>query len=144
MQYPIKVTPEDGAFNVELIDLSGFTFGSTLEEALSEAEDCLFVALAGAMAHGKEIPEPSADGDYFVELSPTVGLKVELYRAWRAVGISKAELARRLGWSPTQVQRLFDLHHVSKLEQLHAAFRALGRRLIVTTAAEDVSPPAAG
>jgi hypothetical protein len=50
-----------------------------------------------------------------------------------AQGISKAELARRIGISPQQAQRLFDIHHTSRLDQIEAALAALGRRLIVST-----------
>ncbi len=35
--------------------------------------------------------------------------------------IHKAELARRFGWHMPQVDRLFDLRHASKLDQIEAA-----------------------
>lgn len=136
MRYPITITPdEDGVFVVEFVDLMGVTQGDTIAEAQREAEDCLVVALSFMMRHDKDIPEPSDEGEYFVEAPPTVALKVELYRSWRAAGITKAELARRVGQTPQQAQRLFDLKHVSKLEQLDAAFRALGQRLTVSVEA---------
>ena len=43
----------------------------------------------------------------------------------------KAELARRLGWHMPQVDRLFDLKHASKMEQLEAAAGVLGKRVLV-------------
>jgi hypothetical protein len=52
-----------------------------------------------------------------------------------AAGVSKAELARRIGISPQQAQRLFDIHHASRLDQIDAALAAVGRRLVVTTEA---------
>lgn len=54
---------------------------------------------------------------------------VALYEAMRAQGVSKAELARRLGWPVTQTQRLLDLRHASRVDQLEAAFAVLGKRL---------------
>ena len=39
------------------------------------------------------------------------------------------EAARRLGWHGPQVDRLLDLRHKSRMDQLEAAFRALGRKL---------------
>jgi antitoxin HicB len=54
-----------------------------------------------------------------------------LYAALRSAGIRKIELARRLGCSPSQVDRLLDIQHKSKLDQLEAAFTALGKRLSV-------------
>ena len=47
-------------------------------------------------------------------------------------GIKKAELARRLGWHVPQVDRLFDLKHASRFDQIEAAARALGRHVEVS------------
>jgi len=49
-------------------------------------------------------------------------------------GVRKADLARRLGWKAPQVDRLFDLGHASRLDQLEAAAHALGKHIDVTLA----------
>jgi antitoxin HicB len=49
----------------------------------------------------------------------------------RANRVGKAELARRLNCHLPQVDRLLDLLHASRLDQLEAAFRVLGKRLAV-------------
>ena len=49
----------------------------------------------------------------------------------RAQSVGKAELARRLNCHLPQVDRLLDLLHSSRLDQLEAAFRALGKRISV-------------
>jgi antitoxin HicB len=67
-----------------------------------------------------------------LRLPPLTVAKVELYRALRAGGISKAELGRRLGWHGPQVDRLFDLNHRSSIEHLDLALRAIGKRLDVS------------
>ena len=59
-------------------------------------------------------------------------LKVELYRQLREAGMTRAELARRLGWKRESVDRLFRLDHASRLEQLEAAFGALGQAVSVS------------
>ena len=59
-------------------------------------------------------------------------LKLGVYRAMTDQGIRKAELARRLGWHMPQVDRLFDLNHASRLDQVEAAARALGKHIDVT------------
>ena len=61
--------------------------------------------------------------------------KFEAYRAMRAAGLDKRQLAERLGWQPSQVTRLFDGRHASRLDQIEAALHALGRRLVLTSAA---------
>ena len=60
--------------------------------------------------------------------------KLGLYQAMTEQGIKKAELARRLGWHMPQVDRLFDLRHASRLDQIEAAARVLGRTLEVRVA----------
>jgi hypothetical protein len=55
----------------------------------------------------------------------------------RQAGIDKAELARRLGVAPPEVDRLFSIHDKSSsaLDRIAAGLAALGRRLVVTAAA---------
>ena len=48
---------------------------------------------------------------------------------FRASGVKKAELARRLGIPKTTVDRLFDLDNHSRLDQIEAAFAARGKRI---------------
>ncbi|HEX5865323.1 MAG TPA: hypothetical protein VF014_13885 [Casimicrobiaceae bacterium] len=50
-----------------------------------------------------------------------------MYRALRSAGLTRADLQRRLGWNRESVDRLFRLDHNSRLQQIEAAFRALGR-----------------
>ena len=57
--------------------------------------------------------------------------KVELYRAFQASGVRKAELARRMGIPKTNVDQLFDLKFKTSLTLMEAAFPAIGKRLEV-------------
>jgi antitoxin HicB len=66
---------------------------------------------------------------YSVELPALALLKSALYVISRAQNVNRAELARRLGWHREQVDRLFRLDHNSRLDQLEAAFKALGAPL---------------
>jgi antitoxin HicB len=49
----------------------------------------------------------------------------------REAGVRKADLARRLGWHGPQIDRLLDLNHASRLDQIEAALAVLGKRLSV-------------
>ena len=62
-------------------------------------------------------------------------LKLDLYSACRTAGVTRAELARRLGWHREQVDRLFRLRHASRLDQLEAAAKAVGLEIAL-----DVRP----
>ena len=136
LAYPAQLdAEEDGGYVVTFLDFGGgVTQGDTREEALAQAADLLETMVANYMAEGWDLPDPSrAAGRPLVRLEPLVAAKVEVYRAMHAQGISKAELARRIGISPQQAQRLFDIRHASRLDQIEAALAALGRRLIVST-----------
>jgi antitoxin HicB len=54
-----------------------------------------------------------------------------LYTAMLAAKVGKAEMARRLNCHLPQIDRLLDLRHASRLDQLEAAFRALGKQISV-------------
>jgi len=134
--YPVRLErEEDGGYVVTLPDIGyGATQGDTLGEALVQAEDLLEEAVLGMMAHGEEVPLPSpAKGRPTVALPALTAAKLEAYRAMRAAGLNKKQLAERLGWQPSQVTRLFDGRHASRLDQIEAALRALGRRLVVSS-----------
>jgi antitoxin HicB len=138
LAYPAQLKAEgDNGYVVTFPDFGvGATQGDSLDEALVQAADLLETMVANYMAEGWDLPAPSAPaGRPLVRLAPLVAAKAEVYRAMRAAGVTKAELARRVGVSPQQAQRLFDIHHASRLDQIDAALAALGRRLVVTTEA---------
>lgn len=133
--YPISLEPDDnGTVLVTCPDLPEMTtWGADEADALNRAADAIEEALAARIAHHEEIPEPSrARGRPLPTLPPLTVAKVALYRAARAAAISKAELGRRLGWHAPQVDRLFDLRHHSKIEQIDQALHALGKRLVIS------------
>ena len=135
--YPVQLDEEDGGYVVTLPDIPyGATQGDNLAEALAQAEDFLEEAVLGMMAHGEDVPLPSpAKGRPTVALPALTAAKLEAYRAMRAAGLNKKQLAERLGWQPSQVTRLFDGRHASRLDQIEAALRVLGRRLVVSSEA---------
>jgi antitoxin HicB len=109
------------------------TFGADEDEALTEAADALETALSMYIEDRRDIPKPSlvkARGKSVV-LSALSEAKIGLYSAMRAKRVGKAELARRLNCHMPQVDRLLDLLHKSRLDQLEAAFRAVGKRLSI-------------
>jgi len=132
VDYPIVLTPDDnGTLLVACPDLPEVTtYGDDEEDALQRACDAIEEALAARIAHREDVPAPSpARGRRVVALPALTAAKVELYRTARAQGVTKAELVRRLGAHGPQVDRIFDLRHASKIDQIDRAFRAMGKRL---------------
>jgi antitoxin HicB len=126
--YRIELTPDDnGTFLVTCPQLPIVaTFGETEDEARRHAVDAIETAIASMIDDGEDIPLPNGKDDVVV-LPLLTALKLNLYWALRSAGITRAELARRLGWNRESVDRLFRLDHRSRLEQIEAAFAALGR-----------------
>lgn len=131
--YGIELTPDDNdTFLVTCPALPGVvTYGETVEAARHHAVDAIQTIIASMMAHGEDVPLDTNHGGVTVTLPILTTLKVMLYRELRRAGISRAELARRLGWNRESVDRLFRLDHRSRLEQIEAAFGALGQVLDV-------------
>jgi antitoxin HicB len=139
--WPVDLIPdEEGGFIVNFPDLpNGWSQGETREEALARAEDLLEEMILGHMAGSEDIPPPAlpsvGDNRPLVALPALTAAKLEAYRAMRAAGLNKRQLAERLGWQPSQVTRLFDGRHASRLDQIEAALVALGRRLVIDSEA---------
>ena len=108
------------------------TFGDDEAAALRNAIGAIEEALAARIADGEDIPAPaSRPRGHSVALPLMTSLKTSLYRTLRDAGITRAELARRLKWNRESVDRLFRLDHASRLDQIEAAFGALGRAIDV-------------
>jgi antitoxin HicB len=131
LRYPVTLSEDDnGTILATFPDFpEAATFGEDRAEALRRAVDAIETAIRGRMSDREDLPLPSSPAGTAVELPMQTTLKALLYRAMREQRLRKAGLAKRLGCKPPQVDRLFDLRHRSRLDQLEAAFAALGKRL---------------
>jgi antitoxin HicB len=135
--YPVTLTPDEDSVLVTFVDVpEAITSGSDEEEALSMASDALGAGLSFYVDARQPLPaarQPTAE-QKTVRPCALDCAKLGVYQAMVDQGINKAELALRLGWHMPQVDRLFDLMHKSKLDQLEAAANVLGKRLTVQIA----------
>ena len=124
---------EGGGYVVTLPDFGyGVTQGETFAEAMAMAQDLLMLTLADYIRVSKPLPASRRRrGSKFhpVLLKALQSAKVDLYAAFLESGLTKAELARRIGIPKTHIDRLFSLRHQSRLNQVESAFAALGKRL---------------
>ncbi|HSS76299.1 MAG TPA: type II toxin-antitoxin system HicB family antitoxin [Thermoanaerobaculia bacterium] len=131
--YPVTLTPDetDGGFVVTFKDLpEAITQGETVEDALVEAADALEEAIAGRIQRGDPIPEPSPAATLTkVPVPAQTAAKAALYLALRETGLTKSELAARLGCDEKEVRRLLDPRHSSKLPRIQKALAILGKGL---------------
>ena len=136
-KYPATITKDGRDLLVTFKDVpEAITFGKTESDALSKAVDALETGLSFYVDARKPLPKPSKAkrGQKLVSPSALESAKLGVYQAMTEQGIKKSELARRLGWHMPQVDRLFDLRHASKLEQIEAAALVLGRHIEVRVA----------
>lgn len=110
----------------------GATDGADRAEALAEAVDCLREILATTMAEGQPVPPPSpARGRPVVTPGTLIAAKAALYMALREAGMTKVALARRMGCDESDVRRLLNPRHASKVGRIEDALAVLGKRLRV-------------
>ena len=136
--YAVKVHAEAGSFWSSCRDIpEAHSAGDTVEELLANAVEGLELALTIYVDQSRPIPLPSApvEGERVVHLPTLVAAKVSLWNAMREADMRKADLARLLNSSQTNVDRLVDFEHSSKIEQVEAALAALGKRLAVSVEA---------
>ena len=134
MEYAALFEPaEEGGFVITIPDFGwGFSQGETEAEGREMAAALLQTLVQEHIRKRETLPRPTKRrGSKYrvVRLSALQGAKAELYMAFLASGMRKTELARRLGIPKTTVDRLFDLDNHSRLDQIEAAFAALGKRI---------------
>ena len=139
-------TDQFGTFRARVRELPEVSAaGATADEALGQARAAVLDALMARMSSHREIPSGgAATGDErAVTLPLQATLKLALYREMRAQGLRKIDLARRLDWHPPQIDRLLDLTHGSRLDQIEAGFRAVGRTVAFSVIGGAAATPAA-
>ena len=134
--YPAKIEKDEaGFFLVTFPDIHfAATDGKTMAEALEEARDCLEEAIAASITDNLDFPFPSPVRKdlHAIPLTARMSAKAALYIAVRETGISKSELARRLGMDEKEIRRMLSPRHQTKLPRIEQALSALGYQLSIS------------
>ena len=133
--YPIDLHEErDGGYSVTFPDFDeACTDGDTLAEAVAEAADCLEEALAGRIARREDIPAPSpARGRPAAVPGAVLAAKAALYEALREQQLSHSAFAAAMGIQESEVRRMLDPRHATKIGRLEEALGRFEKRLVVT------------
>lgn len=150
--YLVDLTPDDNG--TLLVTCPAFpevsTFGEDRAQAWLNAVKAIEEAIAARISDGDPLPRPvteaqmkqhTKDKGIWVKLPLLSSLKGALYQAMLETGITRAELARQLGWHREQVDRLFRFGHASRVDQIEAAFEKLSRQVDIDVR-EAVHEPA--
>lgn len=134
-RYPARIEVADGGITVSFRDIpEALTCGDTLAEAMDMAADALLTAMDFYFEDRRPVPEPSPalKDEVLVDLPASVWAKVLLLNEMLAQGVTPAQLARRLGTRPQQVNRIVNLGHPTKIDTIVAALASLGRELHIS------------
>ena len=132
--YPCRIARAHDTWLASFPDVpEARTEGHTYTEAVDLASDALACALAGYVEDRRELPRPGtpAPGDELVTVPALVAAKLVLYETMRRHGVTRAELARRLGISPATAARIVSPDHRSHIDTVDRALRAVGLTLVV-------------
>lgn len=128
--YPVELTPDDNDTLLVTCPLlpEVTSFGADPDEAMRNAREAIEEAVAARLARWEDVPiaDNLVVGMVGVRLPLATSMKVLLFLVCRSQNVTRAELARRLGWHREQVDRLFRVDHNSRIDQLEAAFKAAG------------------
>jgi antitoxin HicB len=132
--YPVNMEKEGKYYVVTFPDIpEAITQGKGMKEALQAAHDALESAMEIYFMDRKQVPAPSKPkkGQHVVELSASTTAKVLLLNEMLRQKIGPSELARRIGTTKQEVNRLTNIRHTSKIDGIDLALRALGRELVI-------------
>ena len=135
--YPVRLRKDGEFITVSFPDIpEAHTFGNNREHALEMAMEALESAMDFYLEDKRPVPAPSKPkrGQQVVELPASVSAKVLLLNEMLRQKVRPAELARRIGTTPQEVNRLTNIRHRTRIDGIDKALRALGKRLIVDAA----------
>jgi len=101
-----------------------------MADARAMAADALGVALLTYLEMGRPLPEPATAGT-MISPEPEIAMKIAVIETFREAGISRSELARRIGKDEKEARRLLDPDVITKLPLLVSALAAMGKRLVI-------------
>jgi len=140
--YPARLEAHEGTVIVTFRDLpEAVTEGRDQADAYLQATDCLDAALLFRLKEGASIPPPSRvqRGEAAIPATPAIAAKAAFIRAFERAGVTRVALAARVGVRETEIRRMLDPDHGTKIDRLSDGMRALGRALVVTDEAAEAA-----
>lgn len=132
LRYPATIKSDTAGFLVTFRDIpEAITHGDSIDEAKLMAADALLTAMDFYFEDRRPVPAPSKArrGEVLISLPASVSAKVLLLNEMISQEITPAELARRMGTRPQEVNRIIDLEHATKIDTIAAALGSIGREL---------------
>lgn len=124
-------TEMPGGFVVTFPDVpEAITEGENMSEAYDMAADALGIVLLTYLELGRPLPEATT-GSTMISPDPDIAAKIAVIETFASAGISRTELARRMGKDEKEARRVLDPNVSTKLPLLVQALSAMGKRLVI-------------
>jgi len=114
------------------------TQGDDIDDARDRAAEVLESALLIYAEEGKPFPAPTERDGVDVRpifVSAQTMAKLSLLSAFKQSGMTRVALAKELGKGETEIRRMLDPFHATKLPAIEEALKALGKRIVLTVEA---------
>jgi len=137
MFYPatFNLDPKDQCYIVSFKDIpEALTQGYSFEEAKEMAQDALITAMEFYFEENRSVPLPSIanDSEHLIALPASVWVKVLLLNTMLEQHVSQSDLAKKLGKSRQEMQRIINLNHSTKIDTMADALACLGKSLNIS------------
>lgn len=132
MKYALRIEPDGDGFLAKFRDIpEALTGGDTYEETIELAQDALISAMDFYFEDKRKVPAPTAlqDGEVAIDLPMSLAAKVLLLNEMLEQNIRPALLASKLHTTRQEVNRLTNLHHQTKIDNVANALKVLGKEL---------------
>lgn len=106
------------------------TEGDGEAEARLQAAEALGLALLVYLRMERPLPKPGK-GKIMISPPPDVAAKIAVIETFRNSGLTRVEIARRIGRDEKVVRRILDPMHTTDLSTLSAALNAMNARLVI-------------
>ena len=133
--YPATLEADGTGFCVSFRDIpEALTGAETLEEARVMAVDALRTALDFYFEDQRLVPAPSEPfpNEELIALPASVASKVLLLNEVVSQHVTPSELARRMGTTRQEMNRILDLNHATKIDTIELAIKCLGKALNIS------------
>ncbi len=134
--YPVQIREDGNRFIATFRDIpEALTGGSTVEETLNLAKDALVTVMDFYFDDKRTVPLPSnpLDQELLVSLPLSLTAKILLLNEMISQNVRPTFLAKKLGVTKQEVNRLTNLKHQTKIDTIADAMLELGKKLTLST-----------
>jgi antitoxin HicB len=143
IRYPVLIHDDLSGLRVEIPNFDFSASGSSLQECLAVARECLDRRIGDGAARGCPLPRPSnrsGTNVFLVAPSPRLQAGLLLRFAREELGLTQAELARRLGIAQRTYSGMENPGRTNlTLRKLAELAAGLGKRVVIRF--EDLGRP---